>query len=96
LIKVSKDSECSLVSSKNLSEILPSSGLSPQPGEVGQGGLKVLHLWRHSQKTRNPQPKIFFNADAKTCRIFWRFEQLSRTIVGGDIPTQKHVQAAGF
>ena len=41
-IKVSKDSDCRLVS-KNFSEILPSNGLSPGPGEVGQGGLKVLY-----------------------------------------------------
>jgi len=41
---VSKDSDCSLVSNKNLSEILLSNGLGPGSGEVGQGGLKVLHL----------------------------------------------------
>jgi len=34
--------DCSLVSNKNFSEILPSNGLGPGPGEVGQGGLKVL------------------------------------------------------
>jgi len=28
--------------------------LSPGPGEVGQGGLKVLHLWCHSQKICTP------------------------------------------
>jgi len=43
--KVSKDSDCSLASSKNFSEILPSNGWRPGPGKVGQGGLKVLHLW---------------------------------------------------
>ena len=52
--------DCSLISNKNFSEILPSNGLDPGPGEVGQGGLKVLHLWRHSQKIRAPQPKIVF------------------------------------
>jgi len=31
------------------------------PGEVGQGGRKVLHLWCHSQKTCTPELKIFFN-----------------------------------
>jgi len=45
-------------------------------GEVGQGGLKVLHLWRHSQKIRNPQPKIFSSANYKTCRVFWAFDQV--------------------
>jgi len=39
-----KDSDCSLVSNKNFSEILPSNGLSPGPGKVGHGGLKVLQL----------------------------------------------------
>jgi len=29
---------------------------------VGQGGLKVLHLWRHSQPTRTPQEKNFFSS----------------------------------
>jgi len=40
----------SLVSNKNLSEILPSSGLGLGPDEVGQKGWKRLHLWRRSQK----------------------------------------------
>jgi len=39
--KGSKDSDCSLVSKKNFSKILPSNGLGPGPGEVGQGGLKA-------------------------------------------------------
>ena len=58
--KYLKDSDCSLVSNKNFSEILPSNGLGPGPGEVSQVGLKVLHLWRQSQKIHTPQPKIFF------------------------------------
>ena len=37
-----------------------SNGWSPRSGEVGQGGLKVLHLRCHSQKTCVPQPKKFF------------------------------------
>jgi len=45
---------------KKFSETLPSNSLGSGPGEVGQGGLKVLHLWCHSQKIRNPQPKKFF------------------------------------
>jgi len=44
LSKVSKDSDFSLVSNKNLSEILPSSGFSQGTDEVGQKGLKLLHL----------------------------------------------------
>jgi len=54
--------DCSLVSSKNFSEILPPNGWRPGPGKVGQGGQKALHLWRHSQKTRTPQAKIFSSA----------------------------------
>jgi len=46
----------------NFSEILPSNSWCPGPGEVGQGGVKALHLWRHSQKIRNPQAKIFFSS----------------------------------
>jgi len=34
----------SLVSNKKFSEILLSNDWRPGPGEVGQGGLKVLHL----------------------------------------------------
>jgi len=36
--------DCSLVSNKNFSEILPSTILGPGLGEVGQGGLKFLQL----------------------------------------------------
>jgi len=61
--KVSKDLDCGLDSNINFSEILPSNGLGPGPGEVGQGGLKVFHLWRHSQKIRTPNQKIFFIAN---------------------------------
>jgi len=55
--------DCSLVSSKNFSEILPPNGWRPGPGKVGQGGLKVLHLWRHSQKTHTPRQKIIFECN---------------------------------
>jgi len=58
--KVSKDLDCNLVSSKNFSEILPPNSWRPGPGKVGQGGLKVLYLWCHSQKTCTPQAKNFF------------------------------------
>jgi len=44
LIKEPKHSDCSLVSNKNLSEMLPSSGMGLGPDEVGQKGLKQLHL----------------------------------------------------
>ena len=43
-------------------EPLPPNGWRPGPGKLGQGGLKVLHLWRHSQKTHTPKQKIFFSS----------------------------------
>jgi len=60
--KVSKDLDCSLVSSKNFSEILLPYGWRPGPGKVSQVGLKVLHLRHHSQKTRTSQAKNFFSS----------------------------------
>jgi len=68
---VSENLDFSLFSNNNLSVILPSSGLGLGPVEVGQKGLKVFHLQRHSQKTRNQN----YIANSKTCRVFWRFEQ---------------------
>jgi len=60
--KVLKDLDCSLLFNKNFSKVLPSNGLGPGPGEMGQCGLKVFHLWRHSQKMCTPQPKKFFTS----------------------------------
>ena len=75
--EVLKSSDCTLVSNKNFSEILPSNGLGPRPGEVRQGGLKGLQCWRHSQNIRTPNQKMFFSsAEQKTCHVFWAFEQL--------------------
>ena len=62
--QVSKDLDFTLVSDKNLSEILPSSGLGPGPDELGKKHLKLLHLWRHSQEVQNQ--KFFFIADLRT------------------------------
>jgi len=76
--KVSKDSDCGLVSNKNFSEIIPSSGLGAGPGEVGQGSPKALHLWCHSQKTRTPQPKKFFWV--QTTRLSESFELLTGSV----------------
>jgi len=87
---------CSLVSSKNFSEILPPNGWRTGPGKVGQGGLKVLHLWRHWQKTRTPNQKFFSSANYKTCCVFWRFEQVRNPYRSGDIPVQSHVQIGCF
>jgi len=54
-----------LVSNRNLNEILPSSSMGLGPDEVGQKGLKLLHLGCHSQKNENQ--KFLFIADSKTC-----------------------------
>jgi len=59
--KVSKYLDFSLVSNKNWSEILPSSGLGPGLDEVGQSGLKIRHLWHHSQKIWSIKTKHFFH-----------------------------------
>jgi len=58
-------------------------------------GLKLLHLDVTHKKSETQNPN-FFIADMKTCQVFWGFEQLSSAIVSRDIPTQTHVQTAGF
>jgi len=45
------------------------------PYKVGQGGLKVFHLWRYSQKTCNPQAKKFFRV--QSTRLADPFEPLN-------------------
>jgi len=48
--------------------------LGPGPGEVDQGGLKVHHLWRHSQQICNPNQKNFFKCklqDLPSLLCFW-------------------------
>ena len=77
--KVSKDLDCSLVSNTNFSEMLLSNGRRPGPGKVGQGGLKVLYLWHHSQKICNPQAKHFFWV--QTRRLTTSFELLTGSAV---------------
>jgi len=61
-----------------LSEILPSSSLGLGPGEVGQKGLKHLHLWHHSQKNWNTKPKNVFSL--QTQRLAKSFEGLSSSL----------------
>jgi len=58
--------ECSLVSNKNLSEILPCSGLGTGPDKVDQKGLKVLM----TSLTKKQKTKNFFIANSKTCQVF--------------------------
>jgi len=95
--KVIKSSDCSLVSNKNFSEILPSNGLGPRPGEVRQRGLKGLQCWRHSQNIRTPNQKMFFSsAEQKTCHVFWAFEQLCTAFGTRVILAQIHVRSCCF
>jgi len=75
----------SLVSSKNLSAILPPNGWRPGPGKVGQGGLKVLYLWRHSQKTATPKQKIFFWVQTRTLAVSFDTSTRSVTRTGAEI-----------
>ena len=35
-------------------------------------------------------------ADSKTCRVFWRFDQVRNPNRSGDIPTQSHVRLGVF
>jgi len=70
--KVSKDSDFSLVSNKNLRAILPSRGLKPGWDELGKKGRKLFHLWHHSQKIQN---QFFFH-----CRLEESFEGLNSSL----------------
>jgi len=62
LIKDSKDSDSSLASNENFSEILWPSGWALGPATWAKTAQKLLHLWCHSQKSRNPQPKNFLSS----------------------------------
>ena len=74
---ISQKTDFSLVSSKNFSEILPSNGLGPGPDDVGQKGLILLHLRRHSQKITSP-PNFF---SLETTRLAELFEGLNGFLV---------------
>jgi len=60
-IKCSKNSDSSLVSKENFSEILWPSGWALGQITRAKMAQRLLHLWRQSQKIRNPQPKRFFS-----------------------------------
>jgi len=45
---------------------------------VGQDGLKVIHVWHHSQKIRTPQPKNFFRVQTRRLNAF--FDALTRSV----------------
>jgi len=70
--------------------------LGPGPGEVGQGGLKVLHLWCHWKKSSAPNQKFFSSANYKTCRVFWAFYRVCSAYQTGEIPAQSHVRSSCF
>jgi len=53
---------------KTSAKYLPSNSLGPGPDEVGQGGLKVLHL--HSQKVRTPQAESVFTVQTRRLASF--------------------------
>jgi len=77
--------------------MLPCNGLDLGPGEVGQGGPKVLYLWRHSKKIRTLQPKNFFRV--QTRRLAESFEPLNSSlpIFGARVTlTQSHMQSVFF
>jgi len=59
-IKASKDSDSSLVSNENFSEKLWPRSWALGRATCAKMTLKLLHLWRHSQKICTPQPKNFF------------------------------------
>jgi len=62
LIKGSKDLDSSLVSNENFSETLWPGGWALGQATWAKLTLKLLHLWRQSQKIRTPQPKKFFSS----------------------------------
>jgi len=47
-------------------------------GAKGQGGLKVLHLWHHSQKTCTPKQNNFFRVE--TTRLAASFDASTRSV----------------
>jgi len=61
-IEGSKDSNSSLVFNENLSEKLWPSRWALGQATRAKMTLKLLHSWRHSQKTCIPQAKIFFSS----------------------------------
>jgi len=64
LIKGSKDSDLSLGSNENFSEKLWPSGWALGQVTCAKMNLKLLHLWRQSQKIRTPNQKIVFRVQS--------------------------------
>jgi len=66
--------DCSLESNKTFRKILLPNGWHPGPGEVVQGGQKVLRLWRHLQAPS----KNFFRV--QTTRLAAPFDASTRSV----------------
>jgi len=80
LIKGSKDSDLSLVSNKNFSEIIWSSGWALGPATWAKMTPKLLHLMTSLTKNLHPQPTIFFECNLKDWPIRLPFEPLSSSL----------------
>jgi len=64
-IKSSKDSDCSLVSNKNLSQKIPPSGWRPGPGNLSQNGLKPIQLMTSPTKQTMSKTFQFFSLQSQ-------------------------------
>ena len=65
LIEGSKDSDSSLVSNENFSEILWASGWALGQETWAKMNQKLFQLWCQSQKIHNPQPKHIFGVQTR-------------------------------
>jgi len=96
-IKGSKDSDSSLVSNENFSETLWPSGWALCQATWAKMTLKLLHLWRHSQKICIPQAKKFFSsAIYQTGRSIWAVEQPFSAIGRGARVLVRQPKTAAF
>jgi len=69
----------SLVSTKNLSKILPSSVWGPWPDNFGQKGLNLRHLRHHPQKNEIQNLKTSFSL--QTRRLAKSYERMNSSLV---------------
>jgi len=77
-INGSKDVESSLVSNENFRKTLGPSGWALDQDTWDKMTPKLLHLWRHSQKIRTPQPKNFLRV--QTRRLADPFKSLNSSL----------------
>jgi len=66
------------------------------PDEVGQKGLKLLHLWCHSQNIQNPKPNFFLLQTRKPAEFFEDLNSCLSTIGRGVMPFLRHMRTAWF